>query len=167
MSVAQVWTGPAIEEEQLKNWRSDAEVAAEVPKLASRRVPIADAEAEVTRFAEELDEAGKADRLTLLFAGIFNTLGAERGDVIEGIERYGRRQKAMAEEIRVDQARLSDLRTASPNAPATAALNEDLLSRIRVFNERRTSLTFVCEVPTLIEERMFALGRAIAKTIPN
>jgi hypothetical protein len=167
MSVAQVWSGPPIEETQLQAWRSDADVAELVPELAARRLPIAEAEAEIGKFADELGEGAKAERLTLLFAGIFASLDRERGDVIDGIERYGRRQKAMAEEIRASQARLSDLRTASPESPEAATLNDQLLSEIRIFNDRRTSLTYVCEVPTLIEERLFALGRAIGNKLPN
>ena len=37
-----------------------------------------------------------------------------------------------------------------------------LLWDTRIFNERRESLTYVCEVPILIEQRAFGLARAIA-----
>jgi hypothetical protein len=84
-----------------------------------------------------------------------------------GIDRYGRRQKEMADEIRARQARLSDMRLASPDSHEVAAFNDELLAEVRVFNDRRTSLTFVCEVPTLIEQRLFALGRAIESELPN
>jgi hypothetical protein len=38
---------------------------------------------------------------------------------------------------------------------------------VRVFDDRRTSLTFVCEAPILIEQRLFALGRAIESELPD
>lgn len=31
----------------------------------------------------------------------------------------------------------------------------------RIFDERRRSLTYVCEVPTLLERRVFEIGRRI------
>jgi hypothetical protein len=81
--------------------------------------------------------------------------------------RYGHRQKEMAEAIRARQSQLSDLRTASPDSPQVAALNDELLAEVRVFHDRQTSLTYVCEVPTLIEQRLFALGRAIGNRLPD
>ena len=45
----------------------------------------------------------------------------------------------------------------------------ELASRIewnmRIFEDRRKSLRFACEVPVIIEKRLFALGRAIAQTM--
>ena len=166
MSAAQVWTGPDLET-ALQEWRSDRQIATLAGELAARRLPIEEAEAAIASFAEGLDAAEKAEKLTLLFAGIFATLNSERGDVMVGIERYGRRQKDMAEDIRARQARLSDMRTASPDAPEVAAFNDQLLAEVRVFDERRASLTYVCEVPTLIEQRLFALGRTIESELPN
>ena len=31
----------------------------------------------------------------------------------------------------------------------------------RIFEDRRRTISFVCEVPVLIEQRLFALGRTI------
>ncbi|MGH6925876.1 MAG: hypothetical protein ACRED5_19295 [Propylenella sp.] len=166
LSVAQVWSGPEIEA-ALQGWRSDAEVADLAAELAARRLPIEEAETAIKSFAEEIEEKEKSEKLTELFAGVFALLDGERTDVMDGIERYGRRQKQMAEEIRERQSQLSDLRTASPDAPDAAKLNDELLAEVRVFNDRQTSLTYVCEVPTLIEQRLFALGRAISNLLPD
>ena len=35
----------------------------------------------------------------------------------------------------------------------------------RIFEDRRKSIRYVCEVPTIIEQRVFALGRAIRKAL--
>jgi hypothetical protein len=35
----------------------------------------------------------------------------------------------------------------------------------RIFDDRRQSIRYVCEVPTIIEQRVFALGRAIRRTL--
>jgi hypothetical protein len=49
--------------------------------------------------------------------------------------------------------------TAAPGAAATPL--ERLQWDLRIFEDRRHSLTYACEVPVLIEQRLFALGREI------
>jgi hypothetical protein len=166
LSVAAVWSGPPVEA-ALDGWRSDGEVVEFAREIAARRLPLEEATAAVTGYAGGIEEAAKAEKLTLLFAGIFEILNSERQEVMQGIERYARKQKQIAEQIRQDQERLSDLRLADPNSAEAAALNEQILVEVRIFNDRRTSLTYVCEVPTLIEQRLFALARAIQNEIPN
>ena len=46
-----------------------------------------------------------------------------------------------------------------------AEAEEALAWHIRVFDERRASLTYVCDVPRLIEQRLFALGRAVSAAL--
>lgn len=163
LSAAAVWAGPPIEE-VAGRWREDPQVAALVEQIAARRTSLEDAEAAVAAFDASLPEGETEDRRTLVFAGLLQTLDRERSDVIAGIERYGRKQKAMAERIRAEQVELSNLRTAAAaagDARQAEQLNNQLLWETRIFNERRNSLTFVCEVPTLIEQRLFVLARAI------
>ena len=46
---------------------------------------------------------------------------------------------------------------------------EELTNRVewdtRIFEERRKTMNFVCEVPVLIEQRLFALARAIQQSL--
>ena len=37
----------------------------------------------------------------------------------------------------------------------------------RIFEERVQSLTYVCEVPTLIEQRLYALAKTVAEVLPK
>jgi hypothetical protein len=163
LSAAAVWEGPPIEK-AAQHWGDDAEVVALVEQIAARRMSLEDAEAAIAAFGAGLDAAEREARLTLVFAGLFETLDRERSDVIAGIERYGRRQKTLAEQIRVERTQLSELSAAAAaaeDAQRAAELQNRLLWETRIFNERRNSLTFVCEVPTLIEQRLFALARVI------
>ena len=41
------------------------------------------------------------------------------------------------------------------------ALGNQLIWETRIFEDRRRVVKFVCEVPTAIDQRLFALGRAI------
>jgi hypothetical protein len=166
LSVAAVWSGPPVDA-ALEGWRNEPEVAEAARRIASRRLPLDEATAEVQSYANDLEAEAKSEKLTMLFAGIFQILNAERSEVMEGIERYARKQKLIAEEIRQDQERLSQLQMADPGSAEAAALDEQLLVEVRIFNDRRTSLSYVCEVPTLIEQRIFELARAIQGEIPN
>lgn len=166
LSVASVWTGPAIDA-AAKGWQQDGEIAAVVSQLASRRVPVEDATAALSKFAQGLKAEDKARKLTLVFAGLFASLDSERTLIMNGIDRYARRQKQMAEEIRQGQSRLSDLNSAATDPQQASDLTAQLQTQVRLFNDRRSSLTYVCEVPTLIEQRLFALAKAIQAEIPN
>ncbi|MCF1502369.1 hypothetical protein L0F51_01140 [Afifella sp. H1R] len=166
LSVVQVWTGPSVDE-AMTAWRDDEEIAGLARRLCARRMPIEDAEDAVRDFSARLDPSRKEERLTQLFAGIFTTLNAERSEVMNGIKHYARRQKAMAEEIRMQQSRLSDVRQASPHSPQAQELKTNLLVQVRIFDDRRHSLTYVCEVSSLIEQRLFALARVIQAELPD
>ena len=45
----------------------------------------------------------------------------------------------------------------------------ELVSRVewstRIFEDRRKSIRYVCEVPVQIEQRLFALGRAVQQAM--
>ncbi len=57
----------------------------------------------------------------------------------------------------------------TPCAPRAADLGEvarqtdRLVFETRIFEERVQSLTYVCEVPTLIEQRLYALAKVVAE----
>lgn len=165
LTPATIWTGPAIETAGA-DWEADGEVAELVGRLNQRRLPVEEAEAEIAAFAESLAEDEREERLTRLFAGLFETMNAERSEIMEGIERYARRQRELAEEVRREAAELGEARAAPDADPAALAEAQATLDfRIRAYNERRASLTYACEVPRLVEQRLFALGRAISAEI--
>ena len=158
LSAAAVWQSPSIGD-ALTRWREDGEVAALVTELSSRRLPVEEAKRQVESFAAGLDAGVRSEKLTLLFAGLFETLDRERAEIIQGIERYARKQVALADALRAAQSQASDLDRTDP--PGAAARNQQLQTQIRIFNERRQSLSFVCETPIILEQRLFELGRAI------
>jgi hypothetical protein len=166
LSAASVWSGPAVDAAE-KLWQEDGAVAALVSQLASRRVPAEEATAAISKFAQGLKPEEKAAKLTLVFAGAFVSLDRERGEIMDGIDRYARRQKEIAEQIRQGQSRLSDLNSAGNDPQQVSDLTGQLQTQVRLFNERRSSLTYVCEVPTLIEQRLFTLAKAIQAEIPS
>ena len=160
ISLAAVWAGPPLDDIKDK-WKDDAKVSALVPKLAARRTAPEDAQKAITEFltgsATEKGATGK-----LLFAGLFDRLNAERSSVLGGLERVTRKQRAAADKIRSDTLALQALQGASPpDQPKIDELGNQLTWETRIFEDRRRVIKFVCEVPTAIDQRLFALGRVI------
>lgn len=182
MKPAQVWAGPPLDE-ALRSWRSDSEIAALVSHLAARRLPTEEAQAEIAEFAEAAG-AEKNEKLTLLFAGLFQRLNNERGRVVAGIERYAQNQHSLAESIKDTRQQLAAQQGEGPrrdgsvttprrdgvdatpsdlddNLRFASELDEKLYWDTRIYDERHRALTYVCDSPVMIEQRIFALGRAI------
>ena len=85
---------------------------------------------------------------------------------MNGIERFSRKQKAMAEQIRDETQKMRELQD---KPDADQAQNDELANRLswqtRIFEDRRKSTSYVCDVPVLIEKRLFDLGSAIQNVL--
>jgi hypothetical protein len=85
---------------------------------------------------------------------------------MNGIERFSRKQKAAADDIREEAQKLRAMQDRPDSDPAKS---EELVSRLawqtRIFEDRRKSTSYVCDVPVLIEKRLFDLGSAIQGTL--
>ena len=162
IAIGGVWSGPAIDSDS-RNWRDDPPVADLVSRIRQRRTPLADAETLIADFARAAGARRKA-LLTRLFAGIYESMNDERRDVINGLDRFGRRLKDMAEITRQGSEELRKTQDQKPPDPeAVRKASETLQWRLRLFDEQRRMAAYVCESPALIEQRLGALARAIAK----
>jgi hypothetical protein len=160
ISLAAVWAGPPLDDVAEK-WKNDARISALVSKLGARKTPLEEAKQAVTEFLGATP-AEKAAAGKLLFAGLFETLNAQRTSVMNGLERVTRKQRDAADQIRANTLALHALQGASP--PDQAKIDEmsnQLIWETRIFEDRRRVIGFVCEVPTAIDQRLFALGRVI------
>jgi hypothetical protein len=160
ISIASVWSGPAIETADAAK-PTDAKQAELVSRLAARRTPMEDARKLIADYVVGT-AAEKQQKATSLFAALYATLNAQRDEVMNGIERFSRKQKAAADDIRAEAQKLREMQD---KATADQAQSEDLASRLawqtRIFEDRRKSTSYVCDVPVLIEKRLFDLGNAI------
>jgi hypothetical protein len=164
VSVGAVWAGPAIDDAATK-WRDDAKVSALVERLAARRTPLDQAEKSIAEFLSATS-TDKSATGTLLFAGLFDTLNAQRGSVMSGLERVTRKQREAAEKVRADTLALQALQGATPpDAAKIEQLSNQLIWETRIFEDRRRVIKFVCEVPVAIDQRLFALARVIQQEI--
>ena len=164
LSVAAVWAGPSIDD-AASAWEQNPAVRELVARLAARRTPLEDAQKAISDFmtgnAEEREQKAK-----LLFAGLFNTLDRERSAVMNGIERFSRQQKEFVARIR---AETTELRNLQDSADHDAVKADELANRVewdtRIFEERKKTIGYVCDVPVLIEQRLFALARTIQESL--
>ena len=164
VSLAAVWAGPPLDDASDK-WKSDARISALVSKLAARRTPLEESEKMIKEFLAG-SAAEKATTAKLLFAGLFDALNAQRSQVMGGIERVTRKQREAADKIRSDTVALQALQDASP--PDQSRIDElanHVIWQTRIFEDRQRVVKFVCEVPTAIDQRLFALGRVIQQEL--
>jgi hypothetical protein len=160
ISIANVWTGPSIA--AVDTTKSiDPKEAELIARLAARRTPIEDARKLIADFMVGTNEE-KQEKAKTVFAALYSTLNAQRDQVMSGIERFSRKQKTAAEEIREETRKMREMQDASN---VDQAQSDELAGRLawqtRIFEDRRKSTTYVCDVPVMIEKRLFDLGKAI------
>lgn len=160
ISIAAVWDGPPIDD-VMNAWHDDPAIESLVARLAARRIPLEEAQKNITDFIAAAGD-GKSRKGVLLFAGLFDTLNRQRTEVMDGLERLQRRERDLADQIKADVAALRELQD---KPQADQARINDLSTKIewstRIFDDRRKSVRYACEVPTLIERRLGALARTI------
>jgi hypothetical protein len=163
LTSAQMWDGAPVD--HLTQWRGDEEMTKLIAVLASRRVPLEQATAAIAKFAAVQPPDRRDEALKLLFAGLLSIVNSDRAVVMNGIERFQQRQKARAAEIERQGAAIRQLKeraASDEKARSELAAAEDRYNwDVRVFSERQQSLPLACEVPVLIEQRLFELGREI------
>jgi hypothetical protein len=164
-SLASIWAGPELDLNS-RDWRNESDVADLEAQMAQRRVPIADVEAAIADFKAKVGPDANA-KLLRAFAGAFTDLSRQRSEIIDGLDRIGRRQKTLADRIRAENEAMGNAadHNGANQAPPGADNQERLLWDLRIFNDRRQTVTYVCETPTLIEQRIGEIARAVQKAL--
>ncbi|AXX96676.1 hypothetical protein [Profundibacter amoris] len=160
ISVAQMWAGPEVTDAILAMGK-EPKVATLAAQLALRRVPMDQAEQMIADFAADLGK-DRNDMLTALFAKTFAHIASERKSVMAGISRYAHKQTGLSARIEEKRTALVALKSKTPpDYDRQEELQDNLVWEERIFRERAQSLTYVCETPVLLEQRIFAIARAI------
>ena len=162
ISIASVWHGPPIDAIDTTK-PADSKQAELVARLAARRTPIEDARKLIADYLTGTGEE-RQEKAKRLFAALYSTLNGQRDQVMNGIERFSRKQKGMAEEIRAKAQKMrevQDQQKDNSDPAQSSELASELSWQTRIFEDRRRSTSYLCDVPVLIEKRLFDLGRAI------
>jgi hypothetical protein len=161
LPLATVWEGPALAAPS-GALRDDPDVAALATKMTQRRTPVEDVEASIVAIKGKQGAEAK-DKLLGAFAMAFGDLTEQRSKILDGLERFGRRQREMGEQIRQENEALQKAVDAAHGE--RDAEQEELQKRLdwdlRVFNDRRQTIAYVCETPAEIEHRIGAIARAV------
>jgi len=164
LSAATMWNGPSIADVG-NSWQDDDKVKELVAQISARRTPLDAAQKAIAAFIVGTP-AEKQQKAKLVFAGVFDTLSSERNEVMDGLERTSRNELDLAGKIKTDVADLRDLED-KPDADQSKV--KDLANEVewstRIFEDRRKTIRYVCEVPSTIEQRLFALARMIQQTL--
>jgi hypothetical protein len=164
LSAATMWGGPSIADVG-NSWQDDDKVKELVAQISVRRTPLDAAQKAIAQFIVGTP-AEKQQKAKLVFAGVFDTLNSERNEVMDGLERTSRNELDLAGKIKSDVA---DLRALEDKPDADQSKVKDLANEVewstRIFEDRRKTIRYVCEVPSTIEQRLFALARMIQQTL--
>jgi hypothetical protein len=164
LSLAAVWSGPALEG-QPGDWRQDPQLVDLVQNMAQRRVPIEQMQTQIREFAAQAGDQ-KAPKLLLALSAVFNLLDEERGNVVDGLDRFGARQKELAATLRQDSEKLRAMQAAaSADAGEVDQMEQRVTWEGRVFQDRRQALSYACDVPGKIEQRLFHIARTIQEVL--
>ena len=168
ISVGSFWSGPDPSGAE-ETWHNVPAVTALVEQIAPRRMPQEDAVAAVHRFsAGYSDPKERATVLTQVFAGLFDTMDKERRQILTGIRHFNRRQDALSKRI---EAGWKSVDALDPNStdPAINDQRATLQGAIdwdsRIFDDRQRLLPAICQQPSVIEQRLFALSRALQQDL--
>ena len=165
LGAGSLWTGPDLE--AAGAWGEDREAARFARVLASRKTELKDVDGLIDEFLAGVDPAEKGKRLTRVFAGVFEIVNGERTTVVNGIVRYAQGQRRLAERIRDEADKISETREGpaedmqKPQTKEAAELENQFNWDRRIFDERSQSVTYVCEVPTLLEQRLGEIAKKL------
>ncbi len=159
LSIGLMWPAPVEEDPQLDPAvRAAADELADT--LALRRIDLETAQGLVDDFAaaQEAD-----DRLMgYVFSEVFKTLNTRRSALIEGIGDFSLSQIARSERIDESRIKMDELMAADePDFDEVDRLEEQLDWEERIYTDRQRSLTYVCETPVLLEQRLYSLAQML------
>ncbi len=154
-----IWSGPPLDDIAKRNV-DETNVKALADELAARRVPIEDAKKQIEIFATQLDGPSKTPRLASLFEVTLNVINKDRASIINGIKKFSRGQRNLADKINAKNREIETIDRSEVLKLDTLKAERDW--DVRIFEDRRQSITYLCEQPVLLEQRAFALARAIA-----
>ncbi len=160
LAPSSVWTGPLPS----GDWRSHANIAALVERIAPRVVAEEDGTAQLKAFADNLPARERPSVLPMVFAGLMDETNAQRGQVIERLRDITLRQRDVtATETRVT----AELRALPDDAPAEQ--RQEIMTRrdflIRDYEAVGRTIRYACEVPVQLEARIGAYAHVLQRAL--
>ena len=128
--------------------------------LALRRVDLEEARDRVRAFAES--HGHDTDLMGAVFAEVFDTLASRRTRIIDGIGDFSLGQIALSEKIDAGRVEMdAQMAKDDPDFGRVDALEEQVDWDQRIFSDRQQTITYLCETPTLLEKRLYAISQML------
>lgn len=141
-------------------------LAAFVPELAGRDVPLDGLEPRVGQALEGVPAEARIGQATLLFDEVLRAINSDRGGMIESIRRFARGQQGLADRITAGSREIAAV-PQDASAPARLAeLQAAQQWERRLYDERQRSLRQLCEQPVALEQRAYAAAQMLAGLLP-
>ncbi|WP_227272140.1 hypothetical protein [Roseobacter weihaiensis] len=166
LSLGLMWPFPVDPDAGLPKGDLRADVMELASYLSLRRVELETLQPRVDAFAETYH--GDPDALGQVFASVFKTLSDRRARIIRGIGDFSLSQIALAEKI--DGARVemdAILSTAEPDFDKVDVIEERLDWDQVIYTDRQRNITYLCETPTLIEQRLFSVAQMLQQAVQD
>ena len=172
LNPGQMWRGKPFNYSN-SDWQSNAEAKTLALAILPRRIPLEKTGEEISAFAKKHND-DLQPQLQHTFLALLDETNRIRTEILGGIERFAKRQKALVVRITDNRHKLNQLEEKDQNGTLTkeedkemARLEQALEWDQRIHEEREQSLEYVCEAPVILEQRLFALSKQIIAQLEN
>lgn len=161
LSIGLMWPEPLAE----TALPADSDAAADelAQTLALRRVDLDAAQAAVDAFTRT--QGSDMALMGAVFARVFDTLSARRTRIMKGIGEFSLSQIALSD--RIDTARTAmdeQMTLEAPDYDKLDTLEEQIDWDQRIFTDRQKTISYLCETPTLLEKRLYAIAQMLHRS---
>mgnify|MGYP001284082903 FL=1 len=168
LNLTAIWQGPPIEQE-LKDWWKDDDVIEYVNKLADPVLEESVGEELIEEFAKKYSYFGlikkpeRKQKLTYLFAGLYQKAKDRRNRQYVGIIKFVERQDSIRKAIGSSSKLIRKYRKAKLDEkdPKFVEASAQLKWNTRVFDQRTRLTEYICEEPVFNTQRLGYQARKI------
>ena len=170
LNLTAIWQGPPIEQE-LKDWWKDDDVIEYVNKLADPVLEESEGVKLIEEFANKYSYFGlikkseQKQKLTYLFAGLYQKAKDRRNRQYVGIIKFVDRQESIRKAIGSSSKLIRKYRKAKLDEkdPKFVEASAQLKWNTRVFDQRTRLTEYICEEPVFNTQRLGYQARKILK----
>ena len=168
LNLTAIWQGPPIEQE-LKDWWKDDDVIEYVNKLADPVLEESEGVKLIEEFAKKYSYFGlikkseQKQKLTYLFAGLYQKAKDRRNRQYVGIIKFVDRQESIRKAIGSSSKLIRKYRKAKLDEkdPKFVEASAQLKWNTRVFDQRTRLTEYICEEPVFNTQRLGYQARKI------
>ncbi len=158
LSIGLMWPEPLAAIEMPPE--TDAAVDDLSQRLALRRVDLDAAQTAVEEFAQA--QGHDVNLMGEVFARVFSSLSARRTRIMKGIGKFSLSQIALSERIDAARAEMdTQMAREAPDYDKIDKLEEQIDWDQRIFTDRQQTISYLCETPTLLERRLYAIAQIL------